>query len=268
MPSRSAPLGPIFLALSFALHGVGLAVAVAPRSHAPTVPAPPASRGAATGDTFELPTDDLLEDQPATPGGEARDTAASLSPSREPSSPPHDPHGAGAVARRAAAARPSSSSVSPSESGDGAHASSARFGAVGERGAAPLAATFTRGFPQAASADPIWLSVPFGSAGSAIVDLTLSEDGTLTDSRTRGSPSPALREGIRRTLALLRARSFVAEGEVTHLRVTATVSPDQVHDGLHGDTFALGAAFDGGEGSGFFSLNVGRRIDIRVKAVR
>ncbi len=131
-----------------------------------------------------------------------------------------------------------------------------------------MAATFTHGFPQAASADAMWLSVPFGSAGSAIVDLTLSEDGVLTDARTRGSPSPALREGIRRTLALLRARSFVAEGAVTHLRVTATVSPDQVHDGLHGDTFALGWAFDGGEGSGFFSLNVGRRIDIRVKAVR
>jgi hypothetical protein len=46
--------------------------------------------------------------------------------------------------------------------------------------------------------------------------------------------------------------------------VVATVTPDSVHDGLHGDVFAIGGSFAGGEGSAFFALAIGRRIDVRV----
>ena len=60
------------------------------------------------------------------------------------------------------------------------------------------------------------------------------------------------------------ARSFTATRATTRLHVVATVSQDQVHDGLHGDVFAIGGSFAGTEGSGFFALAIGRRIDVRV----
>ena len=52
---------------------------------------------------------------------------------------------------------------------------------------------------------------------------------------------------------------------MTKLRIVATIGADSVHDGLHGDVFAIGGSFAEGEGSAFFALNVGRRIDLRVR---
>jgi hypothetical protein len=146
------------------------------------------------------------------------------------------------------------------------------FGAVGVRYATDLANTFTRGFPQAASADPIWHDAPFGPAGTAVVTITIDEAGHVTSSQIGGSPSPALRRGIERTLSLLAPRTFTARGAVTRLRVTARVSANTVHDGLHGDVFALGlsgAAFAGDGGTAFFALPgsaaTARRVDLELR---
>lgn len=146
----------------------------------------------------------------------------------------------------------------------------ALFGAVGVRFATDLATTFTRAFPQAASADPIWSSVPFGSAGRAEVALVLDDEGHLARSGIDGSPSEALRRGIERTLVLLATREFTARGAVTRLRVAARVSRDDVHDGLHGDLFALSAgSFAGDVGAAFFALPAaagpGRRVDVEIR---
>jgi hypothetical protein len=147
----------------------------------------------------------------------------------------------------------------------------ALFGAVGVRFASDLATTFTRAFPQAASADPLWTQAPFGATSTAELTLVLDDDGHLARTTIGGSPSPALRRGIDRTLALLGAgRSFVAHGAVTKVRVTARVSRDDVHDGLHGDVFALsGGSFSGDVGSAFFALppaaGPGRRIDVELR---
>jgi hypothetical protein len=67
-------------------------------------------------------------------------------------------------------------------------------------------------------------------------------------------------------LALIKGRPFVAKGKVTKLHLVAVVSADSVHDGLHGDVFAIGGSFAGAEGSAFFALAIGRRIDVRVRA--
>jgi len=147
------------------------------------------------------------------------------------------------------------------------------FGAVGLKYATDLATTFTRAFPQAASADAIWLSAPFGSAGSADVTLTLDDDGHLVDFAIAGAPTPALRRGIERTLALIGPRSFTAQGRMTRLRVTARVARDEIHDGLHGDVFALsGGSFAGSVGGAFFAIapatRPGFRVDIEVKLLR
>jgi hypothetical protein len=96
--------------------------------------------------------------------------------------------------------------------------------------------------------------------------LTLDESGHIEASQVTGTPSPALTSAIRRTLALIKGRPFVAKGKVTRLHVSGTVSADAVHDGLHGDVFAIGGSFAGAEGSAFFALAIGRRIDVRVRA--
>ena len=48
--------------------------------------------------------------------------------------------------------------------------------------------------------------------------------------------------------------------------MSGAISTDAVHDGLHGDVFAIGGSFAGAEGSAFFALAIGRRIDVRVRA--
>ncbi|CAN5464715.1 hypothetical protein BH09MYX1_BH09MYX1_54740 [soil metagenome] len=140
------------------------------------------------------------------------------------------------------------------------------YGAVGDRSAVDVAVAFTRSFPQASSADPFWETVPFGDCGTADVTFIVADDGTLESWSAGGAPSEALTRAISRTVALIKDRSFVALGRTTKLRVSARVSPDQTHDGLHGDVFAVGGSYAGGEGNAFFALNIGRRVDVTVRA--
>lgn len=140
----------------------------------------------------------------------------------------------------------------------------ARFGAVGERGAVDLATAFTRGFPQAASADPIWQRAPIGSAGSIDVVLHLDATGHLSEAHLEPGGTPALRQGLSRTIALIRGRTFTSRKEVTRLRVAGTVSTDTVRNGAFGDVFAIGGTYMGRSGSAFFSLSVGKKIDVTV----
>jgi hypothetical protein len=149
-------------------------------------------------------------------------------------------------------------------------AAAARFGAVGVRSATDLATTFTRAFPQAASTDPVWKEVALGSAGSADLTLVLDDAGRLARASVDGAPSTALRRGIDRTLSMLGARSFTAPAAVTRLRVRAFVARDEVHDGWHGDVFALsGGSFSGAFGTAFFALpavsGAGRRVDVELR---
>ena len=252
-----------YLALSVALHVGAAALVLFPRHPAEKELDPPP---AAAGDTFELPAPDT-----------AVVPLANASPSPETASDPAAEDGDGparpAPPRRAAsgakpshAGRPSGGRAEPAHGDSGGSGSAAQYGAVGERSASDLATAFTRAFPQAASADPAWRSAGFGSAGEADVVLTLGPTGHLENSQVLGAPSPALASGVRRTLALIQARPFVARGAVTRLHVVASVSPDTVHDGLHGDVFAIGGSYAGGEGSAFFALAIGRRVDLRVRA--
>jgi hypothetical protein len=166
-------------------------------------------------------------------------------------------------------ARSPEAPTSPALAASPGGAKPALFGAVGVRYATDLATTFTRAFPQAASADAIWASIAFGSAGSADVTLVMDDAGHLTGHTIGGAPSPALRRAIERTLALLGPRTFTARGAVTRMLVTARVGKDDVHDGLHGDVFALsGGSFSGNVGTAFFALPAaggGRRIDVELR---
>jgi hypothetical protein len=244
---------PSTIGLSFALHVAVAALVLAPPRAQPTpapVPAPPATTFA--GDTFELPA-------PEVSGGEGEPA-----PVRAEQAATRDREGEREQKRHARPAR-SGAAASASEGARASEGSSGLYGAVADRSAADLATAFTRGFPQAASADPAWRTAPLGPLGTATVVLTLSESGTVEHVDVQGAPSAALANGIRRTLALLGSRPLTARGKTTRLVVTGAVTADQVHDGLHGEVFAIGGSFTGGEGNAFFALAIGRRIDLHVR---
>ncbi|MBX3233930.1 MAG: hypothetical protein KIT84_34150 [Labilithrix sp.] len=222
---------------------------------------------ALAGETFELPapdTDVALAN--AWASSEVDGVEAPASDGDAPAKPTPRARGkAGKLAARAGRPSAGKPSSAHGESGGESTGPPALYGAVGERSATDLATAFTRGFPQAASADPIWRTAALGSAGEADVVLTIDESGHLEGTQVLGAPSPALSSAIRRTLALIKGRTFVAKGKTTKLHLVATVSSDAVHDGLHGEVFAIGGSYAGGEGSAFFALAIGRRIDVRVR---
>jgi hypothetical protein len=216
---------------------------------------------ALAGETLDVepPATATDDDEVPDPAAESPSPAAVRSPSR-PTSGALDARAAAAATHPRAAA-PSSAAAAPPP---------ALFGAVGERTATDLATTFTRAFAQAASADPIWTGVPFGSAGTADVTLLLDEEGHLVQHAVSGAPSVALRRGIDRTVVLLGARPFTARGAATRLRMVCRVLRNEVHDGLHGDVFALsGGSFSGDVGTAFFALPApgggGRRVDVELR---
>jgi hypothetical protein len=249
-----------FLWISLALHFAAGAVLLL--SH---TPASANREEAARSGAFRSPDGELSLQEEASPSLSSSETPLSpllLPPGREVF-PPERGLEFGA---RGAPSGP----LSLSSSGDGARrrhaeAQSGPFGAVGDRAALDLATAFTRGFPQAASADPAWVTAPLGPAGEATLRLEIDLHGILIHVGMDGSASPALRAGIARTVALLRPRVFTADGSVTRLHVSAKITPDEVHDGLHGDVFAIGGSFDDAKGSAFFALAIGRRVDLRVR---
>src|SRR5205807_9589307 len=102
--------------------------------------------------------------------------------------------------------------------------------------------TFARAYVQAASTDPLWASAPLGNAGSVEMTFEIDEHGVLVRTITSGTGSEPLRHGVERTMALIGGRTFFANGVETRIRVSAKIVPDEVHDGLHGDVFAIGAS--------------------------
>jgi hypothetical protein len=248
---------PLFAVASLALHVAVFGVLEA-RSRAKAA-FDPASQ-TLSGKTLDV-------EPPAAPPIDIDDTSRET-PAPTTESSPAPPTTATATAQLDAPGVAVRAASSAAPSGSGAHA--AIFGAVGVRFATDLATTFTRAFPQAASADPIWGNADFGSAGTADVTMVIDEDGHVTSHAIAGSPSDALRKGIDRTLALLGPRTFTARAATTRLRVTARVSRNDVHDGLHGDVFALsGGSFSGDVGTAFFALPAGnggaRRVDVELK---
>ena len=220
--------------------------------------------GTVAGDTFALPEPVETEGVSIS---ELAEPAPSLPSSPSPEeSPPTANVPTESVSKRSVrtTAKPANSIGAASSAGASAPSPETElYGAVGDRSATDIALAFTSQFPSAASADPLWNSAPFGSAGEVRIALTIDENGRLIDTALRSGGSPALRSGVQRTLALIRGRAFTAHQATTTLAVAGKVSPDEVHDGLHGDFFAVGRSSH--EGTAFFALPIGRRIDIRVQ---
>ena len=255
----ASPRIPLFIALSLATHGlVAAAVLVHPKAPPSLTPPPPVL----AGDTFDVsmsevpvPQDQALPPPKNDPATDNPNVGQEPGAGTRPKAPP----------RAAPTAAPGASASSATNAAD---PNALTFGAVGDRSAVDVAVAFTRSFPQASSADPFWATVPLGDCGATDVTFVLAEDGTLASWSASGAPTEALSRAVSRTVALIKSRSFLALGPTTKLRVSAKVTADEVHDGLHGDVFAVGGSFAGGEGSAFFALAIGRRVDVTVRAVR
>lgn len=246
---RARPLLPWLLA-SFALHvlvsagATRLGKKAAPKSE-------PTTSSVGGGDTFDVSTepesDPGSEDTTTTENAGARpDDGIEIMGAAVRPRKLHAPHAAAA-----------------GESKSGGTSRDQVFGAQGDRAAVDLATAFTRSFPQVASADPAWAKAPLGSAGTVDVEIEIDEQGNVVNANV-ASGSSTLRGSVERTLMILRHRTFTAHARVTIFHVAGEVSRDTMHDGLHGDVFAVGGSFAGGEGDGFFALAIGRRIDVHV----
>lgn len=141
------------------------------------------------------------------------------------------------------------------------------FGAMGDRTATSIIVAVARGFPQAASTDPIWRTAAFGDAGEATLEVELEADGSLARWSLGPGASPALRQAMVRTMALVSGHAFVARGAVTKLRLAARVSADAVRDGTDA-VYALHSEHEGDRASAFFSLSSGRRVDLTITALK
>ena len=215
-----------------------------------TPPAEERASAVGAGDTFDVSTES--ESDPS-----ADETAANES-SGAPADDGIEILGSASAKKHRAAPAPKSAAAQ-----SGGTSRDQVFGAQGDRAAVDLATAFTRTFPQVASADPSWSRTPLGSAGSLDAVIEIDERGSVVSANVTGG-SPTLRGSALRTLMLLRHRTFTAHARVTTLHVTGEVSRDTVHDGLHGNVFAVGGSFVSGEGDGFFALAIGRRIDVHV----
>jgi hypothetical protein len=257
MARGSPPPLAAFAVLSLALHlAAAGAIRRAIELRLPR-PAPETSRAtpALVGDTLDVepPAEPTDEDEAA--GGAASESTGATAPHDSTARP--GPHGARRPSGLAAAATPPAPPP-------------ALFGAVGERSAVDLPTTFARAFSQAASADPAWSTVPLGPAGTAEVTLVLDDTGHVAGHAISGAPSRALRRGIESTVVLLGGRPFTARAAVTRLRLATHVLPNDVHDGLHGDVFALsGGTFTGDVGNTWFALRTsatgGRRVEVELR---
>lgn len=249
-------------ALATVAVSLGVHVAAAGAIFGPGLIAPKGARTLA-GETFELPAPETAEAElanaspsPETRAHESEDPAASHEtvPEAKPAVRPSH-HG-----------RPSGGRAAGAPDGTpGGSGGQALYGAVGDRSAVDLATAFTRGFPQVASVDPVWRTVPIGSAGEATVTITLDEAGRIESTHVTGAPSAALAGAIKKTVSLIGGRAFVAHGKTTKLQLAASVSNDAVHDDTKSPVFAIGGSYTGSEGSAFFALAIGRRVDLRVR---
>ncbi len=265
-PLDRAAITALALSLSLSAHAAtALALLLPRRPHVrEEIPVPVDPRGLA-GQSFEVPALEATADEEPTAGSSGPQATVPTGPAGHSArlEEGYKPKAQASPAGKPAREKPTAAHTdAPGTDSNGV--GTALYGAAGDRSAVDLATALTRGFPQAASADPAWAQAPMGPAGDVTVVLTLDDTGKLVGSDVGAGASPALQSGIRRTLALVGGRAFTSRGKVTRLRLVATVSPDTVHDGLHGDVFAIGGSYTGNEGQAFFALAIGRRIDLKV----
>jgi hypothetical protein len=258
----------VTIGVSLALHAaVGVALRYpghgGKKTEVPVDPAP-----ALAGETFELPAPPTTDDAPLANASPSPDTNAAPAPIDVGDAParPKPPPQAKPSTRPSHQGRPSGGHTASTDDGQtGGTGGSALYGAVGDRSAVGLGMAFTRAFSQVASADPTWVNAPFGGAGEATVTITLDDSGHIESHSVTGTPSAALASSVRRIIALIKGRPFVAKGKVTRLVVGAKVSAG-TPGGDPTSILEIGVTpIEGNTGGAWFVLGIGRRVDMTLR---
>ena len=130
-----------------------------------------------------------------------------------------------------------------------------------------LARAFTRAFPVANTADPIWDKLPIGNAGSIVVVLSIDGEGKMLDFEQRERPHAPryLVHSVERALILLRGGHF-AIGDAKALRQAFRLDVVLTDRAPESGPLALGyeAPQPGSSGRAYFQLPSGRFVDIKV----
>ncbi|WP_437601535.1 hypothetical protein WMF28_08065 [Sorangium sp. So ce590] len=259
--------------------------AALPGSGGSTPPVDPRT-GPESAPTARAPADATRPPAPAerdAAGGEPAPPPATAAPRVEAAPRPKT------APRPRAAPRPSDERREPAANeaaGDTARPSTARtsdgageagqgdFGAAGASAVRNLGRAFTRAIPPACQADPIWATLPLGSAGKARFVIDIDEAGHIASWGPEGEEPPARHLGnlAKRTVALLGRGTFaVARGAVTAGKQTLEVSAVIRAGADHGETGApadLAWRFEGGRGKASFAQPGGRLVEIVVQVVR
>ncbi|MGK3996112.1 hypothetical protein [Sorangium sp. So ce1024] len=176
----------------------------------------------------------------------------------------------GAAAR---AASPPRSEAARASAGAG-EGGQGDFGAAGNSAVRSLGRAFTRAIPPACQADPIWATLPLGSAGKARIVIDVDDAGHIASWRPEGEEPLARHLGnlAKRTIALLGRGTFaVARGSVTAgkqtLEVRAVIRAG-AEDGATGAPADLAWRFEGGRGKASFAQPGGRLVEVVVEVVR
>ncbi|AUX21060.1 hypothetical protein SOCEGT47_015380 [Sorangium cellulosum] len=184
---------------------------------------------------------------------------------------PGEERRAPAAAGRAVGQARSAAARSSDDAGEGGQGD---FGAAGSSAARSLGRAFTRAIPPACQGDPIWATLPPGSAGKARFVIDIDDAGRIASWRPEGEEPPARQLGnlAKRTIALLGGGTFaVARGAVTAGRQTLEVSAvvrAGAGDEETGAPADLAWRFEGGRGRASFAQPGGRHVEIVVQVVR
>jgi hypothetical protein len=276
------------LVASAVLHGV-LAVTLAVRLQA-------APRSSDFGDdwsgTFEIdavtlsaPTTTIQTVPASAPASEAPSEA--LSPAPTAASEAMEASIERALPRRVTPPKPTSGSEpeqpaseegeAPSETARGALNQGA---ANMQPGVRDLAKAFTRAIPFATRADPIWLRLPLGEAGSMRVTISVDAEGRIAEGKAseRDEPLPLqLKHLLERTLFLLKNGQFAVSGERVQegtqvLRIEALLRSVSADDTYADSQYAMSLDFEPPTlrrpGKAAFQLGTGRRLEVTVHIER
>ncbi|AUX40787.1 hypothetical protein SOCE26_021880 [Sorangium cellulosum] len=222
----------------------------------PAQPRAPAARDAKAGSARAQP-------RAAAARREAAQRPAAAPRPREERRAPAAAANAGRQARSAAA--PASDDAGEGGQGD--------FGAAGASAVRSLGRAFTRAIPPACQADPVWATLPLGTAGKARFVIDIDDAGHIASWRPEGEEPPARHLGnlAKRTIALLGSGTFaVSRGAVTSGRQTLEVSA-VIRAGADEPADApadLAWRFEGGRGKASFAQPGGRQVDVVVQVVR
>lgn len=239
----------VFAAVSFAIHAGLFAAAVHRTSSRASGAgeggaAPGQAAAAVAGQTFEVPDLEQADDEESATGEIAPvelDERPAVAPPQTMDGlvPPRPTHASKGAAKTGTGALPAAAPV--------------LYGAVGDRSAGDLVATFKRTFPLAASTDPLWDRVPVGFYAEGDATFFLADDGSLTRGTISASAAPAFRAAIARTTTMMKHRLFTARGATTHLHMIVRVSDRLVNHGA----FTIDAA-------GSFELPSGKHVSVSI----